>query len=93
MKMDLLIELGSLHSRVCLTSDFWTSVQNLGYMFVTAHYIKADFKLKKKIISFKKVKYRHTGITIEEALVSCLTEWGIREMVFTLTTIEHVRFL
>jgi hypothetical protein len=30
MKMDLLIELGSLNSRMCLTSDLWTSVQNLG---------------------------------------------------------------
>jgi hypothetical protein len=41
--------------------------------------------LKKKIISFKEVKYPYTGIAIEEALVSCLTEWGIREKVFTLT--------
>jgi hypothetical protein len=61
------------------------SVQNLGYMVVTAHYINADFKLKKNIISFKEVKYPHTGIAIEEALVSCLTEWDIREKVFTLT--------
>jgi hypothetical protein len=61
------------------------SVQNLGYMVVIAHYINADFKLKKNIISFKEVKYPHTGIAIEEALVSCLTEWDIREKVFTLT--------
>ena len=83
--MDFQIELSNLNSRVCLTSDFWTSVQNLGYMVVTAHYINADFKLKKKIINFKKVKYPHIGIAIEEALVSCLTEWGIRDKVFTLT--------
>ena len=82
MKMDLLIELVSLNSRVCLTSNLWTSVQNLDYMVVTAHYINVDFKLKKKIISFKELKYPHT---IEEALVSCLTKWGIREKVFTLT--------
>lgn len=54
-------------------------------MVVTAHYINAHFKLKKKIISFKEVQYPHTGIAIEEALVSCLTEWGIRDKVFTLT--------
>jgi len=39
----------------------------------------------KRIISLKEVKYPHTGIAIEEALVSCLTEWGIRDKVFTLT--------
>ena len=37
MKMDFQIELSNLNSRVCLTSDFWTSVQNLGYMVVTAN--------------------------------------------------------
>ena len=53
MKQDIQNELASLDSHVCLTSDLWTSVQNLGYMVVTAHYITPDFKIKKKIISFK----------------------------------------
>ena len=54
-------------------------------MVITAHYITPDFKIKKKIISFKEVKYPHTGFAIEETLVSCLTEWGIRNKLFTLT--------
>ncbi|XP_022683481.1 zinc finger BED domain-containing protein RICESLEEPER 2-like [Setaria italica] len=85
MKQDIQNELESLDSHVCLTSDLWTSIQNLGYMVVTAHYITPDFKIKKKIISFKEVKYPHSGFAIEEALVSCLTEWGIRNKLFTLT--------
>jgi len=48
----------------------WTSIQNLGYMVITAHYITPDFKIKKKIISFKEVKYPHTGFAIEETLVT-----------------------
>jgi hypothetical protein len=63
----------------------WTSSQSLGYMSITAHYINAEFKYKKKIISFKEVKYPHTGYAIEEAIVGCLTEWGIRGKLFTLT--------
>jgi hypothetical protein len=47
----------------------WTSSQNLGYMVVIAHYIDADFRLKKKVISFKEVKYPHMGYAIEEAIV------------------------
>jgi len=76
MKQDLQNELQTLDSHVCLTSDMWTSIQNLGYMVITAHYITPDFKIKKKILSFKEVKYPHTGFAIEETLVSCLTEWG-----------------
>jgi hypothetical protein len=52
-------------------------------MVIIAHYITPDFKIKKKIISFKKVKYPRTGFAIEETLVSCLTEWGIRNKLFT----------
>jgi hypothetical protein len=85
MKQDIQNELDNLDSHVCLTSDLWTSIQKLGYMVVTAHYVTPDFKINKKIISFKEVKYPHSGFAIEEALESCLTEWGIRNKVFTLT--------
>jgi hypothetical protein len=54
-------------------------------MSITAHYINEEFNYKKKIISFKEVKYPQTGYAIEEAIVSCLTEWGIRDKLFTLT--------
>ncbi|KAL6845038.1 hypothetical protein ACP4OV_025211 [Aristida adscensionis] len=85
MKKDLRNELQNLDSRVCLTSDMWTSTQNLGYMAITAHFINSDFKLKKKIISFREVKYPHTGNAIEEAIVSSLIDWGTRDKIFTLT--------
>ncbi|KAM0856292.1 hypothetical protein ACQ4PT_049217 [Festuca glaucescens] len=85
MKDQLKVKLQSLDSRICLTSDMWTSVQKLGYMCVTAHYIDANFVLKKKIISFKDVKYPHTKEAIEEALSRCLTEWGIKRKLFTIT--------
>jgi hypothetical protein len=49
------------------------------------HYIDANFVLKKKIISFKDVKYPHTKEAIEEALSRCLTEWGIKRKLFTIT--------
>ena len=39
MKEELKVELQNLDSRICLTSDMWTSSQSLGYMSITAHYI------------------------------------------------------
>lgn len=85
MKKAIEVELQNLDSRISLTSDMWTSSQSLGYMSITAHYITEEFNYKKKIISFKEVKYSHTGYAIEEAIVGCLTEWGIRGKLFTLT--------
>ncbi|CAN6307356.1 unnamed protein product, partial [Urochloa humidicola] len=49
-----------------------------------AHYIDAEFKIKKKIIWFKELEYPHSGLVIEEELLKCLTYWGIKEKVFTL---------
>jgi hypothetical protein len=57
----------------------------LGYLCLTAHYIDANFILKKKTIAFKDVKYPHTGLAIEEVITKCLIEWGIKEKVFTIT--------
>jgi hypothetical protein len=85
MKVQLKFELQDLDSRVCLISDMWTSVHKLDYMCVTTHYTDAEFILKKKIISFKDVKYPHTKEAIEEALSRCLTEWGIKRKLFIIT--------
>ncbi|KAK3231820.1 hypothetical protein Dsin_003701 [Dipteronia sinensis] len=38
--------------RVCLTTDTWTSIQNINYMVVTAHFINYDWLLQKRILSF-----------------------------------------
>ena len=38
--------------RVCLTTDTWTSIQNLNYVYLTAHYIDVDWVYYKKILNF-----------------------------------------
>ncbi|KAL6592908.1 hypothetical protein ACP70R_049204 [Stipagrostis hirtigluma subsp. patula] len=82
---ELRVELQNLDSRICFTSDLWTSNQKLGYLCLTAHYIDSNFVLHKKIIAFRDVKYPHTGLAIEEALTKCLKEWGIHRKMFTIT--------
>ena len=85
VKQTLASELQGLDSRICFTSDLWTSNQKLGYMCLTAHYVDANFALHKKIISFKALKYPHSGLAIEEAITRCMTEYGIKEKMFTIT--------
>jgi hypothetical protein len=35
--------------RVCLTTDCWTSIQNLNYMCITTHFIDSEWNLHKRI--------------------------------------------
>ncbi|KAH0670553.1 hypothetical protein KY290_025970 [Solanum tuberosum] len=40
------------NQHICITSDTWTSLQNLTYMVVTAHWIDDEWNLQKKILNF-----------------------------------------
>lgn len=69
--------------RVCLTTDTWTSVQNLNYMCLTAHFIDSDWKIHKRILSFCLVE-NHKGETLGKAVEMCLLDWGI-DKILTIT--------
>lgn len=66
--------------RLCLTTDTWTSIQNINYMCLTAHWIDDDWCLHKMILNFKQV-VNHKGITIGKTVENCLLEWGIDRIV------------
>ncbi|KAK2638520.1 hypothetical protein Ddye_026315 [Dipteronia dyeriana] len=53
--------------RVCLTTDTWTSIQNINYMVVTAHFIDYDWQLQKRILSFSQI-VDHKGDSIGKCI-------------------------
>ncbi|KAK9273474.1 hypothetical protein L1049_018284 [Liquidambar formosana] len=69
--------------RISLTTDLWTSLQNISYMCLTGHFIDKDWKLQKRILNFCVVT-SHKGEVIGHAIESCLLEWGL-ENVCTIT--------
>ncbi|KAK2662966.1 hypothetical protein Ddye_001540 [Dipteronia dyeriana] len=69
--------------RVCLTTDTWTSIQNINYMVVTAHFIDYDWRLQTRILSFSQIT-DHTGDLIGRCIEKVLLEWGI-DKIFTIT--------
>lgn len=71
------------NQRICITSDTWTSLQNLTYMVVTAHWIDDEWNLQKKILNFFQTP-DHKGETIAKGIETCLLDWGI-ENLFTVT--------
>lgn len=70
-------------SRICLTTDTWTSCQNLCYMSLTAHFIDDNWTLHKKILNFCPIS-GHSGEAIGKGVEKCLLEWGITR-VMTIT--------
>jgi len=73
----------ALSSRLCLTTDTWTSGQNLSYMCLTAHFFDDSWRLHKRIINFCPVA-GHSGELIGRSVEKCLLDWGIKR-VMTLT--------
>lgn len=69
--------------RVCLTTDMWTSCQNLSYMCLIAHFVDANWKLQKKILNFCQIP-GHSAEIIGKGVEKCLTSWGIKG-IFSIT--------
>jgi hypothetical protein len=59
--------------KVCLTTDTWTSVQNLNYLCLTCHFIDSDWKYQKRILNFCLVS-NHKGKTLGKVVEKCLRE-------------------
>ncbi|KAK4349183.1 hypothetical protein RND71_031938 [Anisodus tanguticus] len=68
-----------LSSRICLTTDTWTSGQNLSYMCLITHFIDENWKLHKKIINFCPIA-SHSGEIIGRPVGKCLNEWRIKRI-------------
>ncbi|XP_020426538.1 zinc finger BED domain-containing protein DAYSLEEPER [Prunus persica] len=96
MKEKLKVDLRS--HRICLTTDTWTSVQNVNYMVLTAHFVDSDYKMHKRILNFCVID-SHKWESIRKLLENCLIDWG-HEKILTITAnnaatntkaIEYVR--
>ncbi|XVF28957.1 hypothetical protein REPUB_Repub15cG0077500 [Reevesia pubescens] len=71
--------------KICLTSDLWTSITTDGYICLTTHFIDANWKLQKRILTFSFMPPPHTGVALSEKVYGLLTEWEIKSKVFSLT--------
>lgn len=67
------------NQRVSFTIDTWTSIQNVYYVCITAHYINIEWILHKIIIGFKKI-VDHKGASIEVKMNDCIKDWRIRKV-------------
>ncbi|KAJ9535682.1 hypothetical protein OSB04_un001165 [Centaurea solstitialis] len=78
-------ELIACPSRICLTSDAWTSIATDGYLSLTAHYVDSNWVLRKKILNFSHFSPPHSGIALAEKITDMVTSWGIEKKLFSIT--------
>uniref|UniRef100_A0A803N1H5 BED-type domain-containing protein n=1 Tax=Chenopodium quinoa TaxID=63459 RepID=A0A803N1H5_CHEQI len=76
--------IGCLKSRVSLTTDCWTSIQNFNYLCLTAHFIDDNWKLHKRILNFQLMD-SHKGKEIGKVVEACILKWEIEDRLFSLT--------
>jgi len=76
--------LKGLKSRITLTTDCWTSVQNLNYLCLTIHFIDDEWTLYKRISNFKLMD-SHKGKEIGKFIEICVIDWGIEDKLSCLT--------
>ena len=66
-----------VRSGVCLTFDIWSSSAKEDYITDVAHYIIADWELKKSIVGSKLCEVSHNGINMMNVFLVCLEIWPI----------------
>ena len=64
---------------VSLTTDTWTSIQNVSYLCLTTHFIDSNWNVHKRILNFTVVK-SHKGINIINIVDLCMEEWDLSKV-------------
>ncbi|KAG2725612.1 hypothetical protein I3760_01G073900 [Carya illinoinensis] len=78
-KMEMKEMFSRTGQRVSFTPDTWTSIQNVGYMCITTHFIDSEWTLHKRIIGFKEI-VDHKGASIGAMMDDCIQDWGIKKV-------------
>ena len=62
-----------------LTTNIWTSIQNIKYISLMAHWIDNEWNLHKRILNFYQVS-NHMGEIISQVIENCLLDWEIDKL-------------
>ncbi|XP_040989126.1 zinc finger BED domain-containing protein RICESLEEPER 1-like isoform X2 [Juglans microcarpa x Juglans regia] len=84
-KLKMYEAVNQLHGRINLCVEMWSSLENVEYLCLTAHYIDEDWKLQKKILNFVTLDSSHTEDMLSEVINKCLMDWDVDHKLFALT--------
>ncbi|XVF86418.1 hypothetical protein PTKIN_Ptkin18bG0038400 [Pterospermum kingtungense] len=84
-KQSLLNFISELPGRVSLTLDLWISNQTVGYFFLTGQFIDTEWNLHRCLLNVVMVPSPDSDSALQQAVVSCLSDWHLENRLFTLT--------
>ncbi|XP_024312348.1 zinc finger BED domain-containing protein RICESLEEPER 2 [Brachypodium distachyon] len=84
-KESLLQALSSMPGRISLTIGLWTTSQTLGYVSLAGQFIDSEWKLHRRMLNFMMVSSPHSENALSEAISTSLTDWSMKEKLFTIT--------
>ncbi|CAO2815233.1 unnamed protein product [Amaranthus hypochondriacus] len=85
MKNSLVNTLAEIPSRVSLSIDLWTSDETKSYAILTGNFIDVDWKLHCRVLKFVEVLDPKSQVAFNDAIISCLSEWGLTSKLFALS--------
>jgi hypothetical protein len=74
------------HAKISVALDCWTSPFGQAFMAITGYFIDADWAYREVLLGFKPLHGTHSGANLSAVLMKTLTEHGIVDRVFGLTT-------
>ncbi|KAF3778519.1 Zinc finger BED domain-containing protein RICESLEEPER 2 [Nymphaea thermarum] len=74
-----------VNDKIALTTDMWTSNQQLGYMALTTHFIDKEWNMQTRIINFTKVEPPHIGLVLANVIAKHLPEWETKKKIISIT--------
>jgi hypothetical protein len=72
-------------SSVSLTSDIWSGNAKEDYISVVAHYVSADWELKKNVVGFRLIELKHSSENIADRIASVVEKFDLIDKVFAVT--------
>jgi hypothetical protein len=66
-----------VNSRVVLTSDIWTSIANVPYISITAHFLNENKHVNRILLDFTNMSFPHKGEDIEEKIKGTINEYNL----------------
>jgi hypothetical protein len=72
-------------SKISITCDVWTSKNSLSFFGFTAHYVDENWTIQQKLIAFKYLTEDHDGVSLSEAMIEVLEEFGVADRLLGVT--------
>lgn len=83
-KSELKTAFEKVASKFSVTCDIWSSPNRMSFFGIKVHYVN-NWIVEEKLISFKRLKEKHTGAYLSKLLIDALKEFGIEQRIMGVT--------